>query len=233
MDIDLKSTRLVQVRKTSEGMELIQLIETDRAVPLSQVLEERQIKITKLISFIPRHLVTAKIITLPTTEPLEVKEMIKYEMDGLLPYPLEQLIYDYCILETEETGYSRVMVFIAQKEILENHLALLREEGLEPDMIQVSTVALFNWFLASEGSPDRPTAILNIADGTLDLAISREGRLIFSRGVKVEGEDKDLKLVSETKRSIAIYRKEANGKPISNMVLSGTNNLDSLDHDLT
>lgn len=133
-----------------------------------------------------RHLVTVRIVTLPTHDPAEATRMIQFSAEEYVPYPAEELVIQDVILRREPGGESRVLAVLAHQDVLKAHLAPLRKAGIIPERVLLSTVCIANAVAASAAPVDSPYAIVNLGSSSLEVLVFRQGKLLFCRGVASE-----------------------------------------------
>ena len=92
-----------------------------------------------VISCLPRHLVTIRFLKLPSINEIEIAKMLEFQATRQLPFSKEDVVTGYKIFDLDKDGYSRVMLVIAQKNILDNHFAMLKEAGISPRLVYLST----------------------------------------------------------------------------------------------
>ena len=165
---------------------------------LNSFLKEKGITSDKLIVIIPRHKVSVRYLSLPAVDKKEIKKMVEYELDNLFPYKKEELVVDETIIETSPDGYSQVMLVVAQRQILDGELLLLKEAGIVPDAVELSSVSLFNQLLNVKKDSGN-YLLVNIEDNLSDILLVQEGRLSFSRGVNLKEKEITSELIKEIK----------------------------------
>jgi len=173
----------------------------------------------RLFTCIPRHLVTTRVIDFPSRDEDEIAEMVRLKAPEYVPYSADEIIARHVMLAKEPEGYSRVMVAIVQREIVENHIAVLRDAGIETESVGISTLGLFNAIVHGDGVPEEGcVALVNLGVGGLDVAVARDAELVFTRGVEMrfdceaggEMDDDELREVAlEVHRSLDAYVREA------------------------
>lgn len=138
---------------------------------------------------LPRHEITSRIVTLPSQDIDEIKNMVSLSAEEFVPYSLEEIQISQCILETLPDSQSRVFVAIAHRDLVQEKIEILREIGLEPLGILVSTGLLVN--SAPEilkKSKKAHTLFVHLAIAGIEVAIFDNHTLRFSRGVRMSWE---------------------------------------------
>ena len=154
---------------------------------LKKFIKENKIICENLILGIPRNQITIRYLNLPSVDNKEIKRMVEYELNNLFPYRQDELIYDQVLIATNPEGYSQVMLVACKREVILDELSLLKQAGLTPDSISISTVSLYNQYrqlLKTKRDVDN-CLLINLEDSFLDIIILRQGNLSFSRGVKL------------------------------------------------
>ncbi|MFA5393238.1 MAG: pilus assembly protein PilM [Candidatus Ratteibacteria bacterium] len=230
LDTSKGALRLIQLKRRAKHIELckfiqIPLAEKEKLSELSSILEVNQIRIKTLVLSIPRHLITQKYLILPSSDPNEIQEMVKYQIQSLVPHSKEEIVFNSLIIGEEKEGYSKVMVLIGTQEVIKKHLSFLQIPDLEPDIVQLSSAALANWFFVScrEKFDSKTTLVLNIDSDSLDMAVVHNGKMLFSRGVATKEEALLSDIALETNRTLASFEKET-GKKADQVLLSGERN---------
>ena len=123
--------RLIQVKtlKHEKKISMIKAVEitslTDESIALkiSSLASELEINSRYLILCIPRHFTTTRNLDLPSANPLEIKDMIELQIGKQTPYASDEVIKDYQILGSNADGYSRVLLVIVHRDIVDRYLS--------------------------------------------------------------------------------------------------------------
>jgi len=138
---------------------------------------------------LPRHEITSRIVTLPSQDIEEIKNMVSLSAEEFVPYSLEEIQISQCILETLPDSQSSVFVTIAHRDLIQEKIKILREIGWEPLGILVSTGLLVN--SAPEilkKTKKTHTLFVHLAIAGIEVAIFDNHTLRFSRGVRTSWE---------------------------------------------
>lgn len=120
----------------------------------------------------------ARFAKLPPVEPKKVPDIVKFEAVQQIPFPIEEVEWDYETFTSEETPEVEVGIFAITKGAVQARLNLYGELGLGPDGITISPVAAYNALQYDLGlGPSSPgTIILDIGTTSTDLIIAEGGR---------------------------------------------------------
>ena len=186
---------------------------------LKTLLKKNKIITENITLGIPRTQVSVKYLTLPTLKDKEINRMVEYELNSLFPYKPQDLTYDYAITHKRPDGYSQVMVVAAPRELILNQISTLKLAGLAPDVINISTISLFNQFCAQKREAAN-YLLINFDDAFVEIILITEGKLNFSRGISLKDIIETGDLIKVIEQTITLLRDE--GKLISDIILSGS-----------
>lgn len=122
-------------------------------------------------------------ISVPEMSEEELSESIKFEAEQYVPFDVEDVNIDFQILgPKEEPGQMDVMLVAVKKDIINEYLAVVRDAGLTPVVVDVNAFALGNMYeMNYEIEPDKNIALLNIGASTINLNILKGGISLFTR----------------------------------------------------
>ena len=198
----------------------------DAPARLAQLIRQHKIP-RRVVAAFPREQAITRLMKFPTVDPVELATMFELSGKTQLPYPPEQALADFRVID-EQAGMSLVQVVSCRRDSVERSLALLRQAGLEPELVTLSSWGLLAWYLrlAEESPIQEPAAVVNIDGDRTDLVLIQQGRLIFSRSLSQGAQDwmeeqGISQLVQELERSIASLRKDVPGVEANTVVLTG------------
>jgi len=125
-----------------------------------------RLKTRKVICSLPEVKAFLRIISLPTMAPKEAKEAIKWEIEANIPLTLDQVYYDWQILDKnlmQEKGKMSVLVVAVARSVVDQFHSVLTSAGLEVVGLETESVAQARGLL-SEKDESRTTLIVDIGD---------------------------------------------------------------------
>lgn len=136
--------------------------------------------------------VIARYIDFPKMTLEELHSHLEVEADKYIPFNIKDVILDCQILEEKkEEGKVHVLVVAAKKDAVNHHISILKEAGLDPELLDVDTFAItnaFEHFLGTQ-SQARFHALLEIGAKMTNISILRGARSLFSRVIPIGGTD--------------------------------------------
>jgi type IV pilus assembly protein PilM len=121
----------------------------------------------------------ARFAKLPAVSPREIPNLVKYEVDQQIPFPVDDIEWDYHTFISPESPEVEVGLFAIQKEPLGEYLALVTEKlGTDPYAVTLGPIALYNAFAFDRGIPEKnePFVLLDIGTSTTDLIVAHGPR---------------------------------------------------------
>ncbi|MFG0292255.1 MAG: type IV pilus assembly protein PilM [Phycisphaerales bacterium JB050] len=121
----------------------------------------------------------ARFAKLPPVEPKNVENVVKFEAAQQIPFPIEDVEWDYQLFSSEDSPEVEVGIFAMTREKVQEKLALWGDAGLSPNAITISPIAAFNAIAYDlRFTPETPgTIILDIGTVSTDLIITERGRV--------------------------------------------------------
>lgn len=115
-----------------------------------------------------------------------IKKIIGYEVEPLLPFPLQEAVVDCIVIrEIPEEKSSEVLVAAVQNHFIASHLALFEAAGIQPEKVTLDFFALYGLYQCIPHYSDhqQTVALLEIEADGLRLAYIYQGKLRFIRSL--------------------------------------------------
>ncbi len=127
---------------------------------------------------VPGHMAFARFAKLPPVEPKKIPDIVRFEAVQQIPFPIDEVVWDFQTFVSESSPDVEVGIFAITNERIEDRLHMWSEMGLDPNVVTISPVAVYNAIvydeIFSESTPG--TIILDIGTTSTDLIIAEEGR---------------------------------------------------------
>jgi general secretion pathway protein L len=199
VSVDLGSTALkvVELRGTWKGFEVVKVAERrlptdtgttcppeEMAQALSELLSAHAIKPTHLVSTIPAQATFVRNLLLPFRDPRKIREVLKFEIEPHIPYPVEDVIVDFAKIRNIDTSACEVLAVAVPKKVMAEHLHILELAGLSPEVVDWEVFAELNGYLAWRPSPEsHPVVLVNLGASKTTVKIVQEGSIRFTRSI--------------------------------------------------
>ncbi len=128
--------------------------------------------------------VFSKFVKLPPVDTAKVGQIIEYEARQNVPFPLEEVVWDYQILGTTATGELEVLLVAIKTEVVEGLFRVAEGAGLHLKLVDVSPAALCNAFRYNYGDLEGCTMLLDIGAKTSNLLFFEKGK-VYSRSINI------------------------------------------------
>src|SRR3989441_3885603 len=151
---------------------------------LQEMLAEKGIKAKNVNVCAPGFHVFSKFVKLPPVDPGKVTQIIQYEAQQNVPFPLAEVVWDYQILGTTAGGELEVLLVAIKADIVEGLFRVTETAGLHLQVADVSPAALCNAFRYNYGDLDDCTMLLDIGAKTSNLLFFEKGK-VFSRSINL------------------------------------------------
>jgi type IV pilus assembly protein PilM len=128
--------------------------------------------------------VFSKFVKLPPVDTSKVTQIIQYEAQQNVPFPLEEVVWDYQILGTTATGELEVLLVAIKADIVEGLFRSAEAAGLRLQLVDVSPAALCNAFRFNYSDLDGCSMLLDIGAKTSNLLLFEKGK-VYSRSINI------------------------------------------------
>ena len=126
----------------------------------------------------------SKFVKLPPVDTSKVTQIIQYEAQQNVPFPLEEVVWDYQILGSTPTGELEVLLVAIKEDVVEGLFKTAESAGLRLQIVDVSPAALCNAFRYNYGDLDGCTMLLDIGAKTSNLLFFEKGN-VYARGINI------------------------------------------------
>ncbi len=145
---------------------------------LGQFVSQKKVEGEHCVISVPGNTAFARFAKLPPVEPRKVPDIVKFEAVQQIPFPIEEVEWDYETFEASDSPEIEVGIFAITKERLNQRLALYAELGINADIVTISPLAVFNAlsYDMELGAQSKPLVFLDIGTTATDLIVADEGR---------------------------------------------------------
>jgi type IV pilus assembly protein PilM len=132
----------------------------------------------------PGYQVFSKFVKLPPVDTSKVTQIIQYEAQQNVPFPLDEVVWDYQITGNTPTGELEVFLVAIKADIVEGLFRMADASGLRLQLVDVSPAALCNAFRFNYPDQEGCIMLLDIGAKTSNVLFFEKGKY-SSRGINI------------------------------------------------
>jgi type IV pilus assembly protein PilM len=136
-----------------------------------------------------------RFIKLPPVAREKIFQIVQYEAEQNVPFPIDEVVWDYELTGSGE-GELNVMLVAVKVENIRSLTDCVIAAGMEPQIVDVAPMALYNTVRYNYPSLEGCTMILDIGARSSNLVFMEDDR-IFSRSIPVAGNAITRELANE------------------------------------
>lgn len=130
--------------------------------------------------------VFTRFVRLPSVEPEKVDQIIHFEAQQNVPFPIQEVVWDYQLVGSGDEGQVEVVLVAIKSDLLEGLNASIEAGGVEAEVVDVAPMALYNAFRYNYGDPAGCSLLIDIGAKTTNLIFCEPGK-VFSRSIPIGG----------------------------------------------
>lgn len=251
VDIGIDTIKVVSVSKSGEEFILDVIGETktpnnewqksngkgksfeDMVTALKGLLADLKIRPDQAVACLPEDEIVSRVVQLPPLKESEIRDVLRYEAETFVPYPLDQVSIDYEVIEKDDAERLTVFVIAARNELIKNYISLFKASGLELIALESPAVAMRRMIKIAV-SPVEGIVIVDMGEKYSDIVSFIKGKIYFARSMSVGGESftraisinlgLDMASAEEYKKAYGMKETELEGK-IRNAIIPVFNNV--------
>lgn len=168
---------------------------------IRDLMRQHNIRRAPLLMTISGQAVFPRYVKLPPVTGDKIKQIIRYEAEQNVPFPIDEVVWDYQLMEGDP-GEMNIMLVAVKTETVSRLADCTQAAGLEPEVVDVAPMALYNMVRYNYPELSGCTMVLDIGAKTSNL-IFIEGNRVFSRSIPVAGAAMTQELMKEFNLSFA------------------------------
>lgn len=198
IDIGTYSIKIAELERSLKTFELVSFYEhpivyaeslsgTEAiASTLEKMVDEYGLREGIVYTAIPGSETATRLVELPFGSAKKVDQTLEFEMDGMVPVPLEDTLIDYHIVESTKTE-STCLVSYVKKADLVKFLNIFSGADLDPRFIGCEPVEFGNVMHLGIIQPEGAYALLDVGHTKSNLCIFIGSKLYFARSLSYGG----------------------------------------------
>lgn len=196
--------RLKEFGIKSLGFEGSQDVARERVINrvIQELLAEHPFSSRDVNACAPGFHVFSKFVKLPPVDSSKVTQIIQYEAQQNVPFPLEEVVWDYQILGTSPAGELEVLLVAIKTDVVEGLFRTAEASGFRVQLVDVSPAALCNAFRFNYSDLEGCSMLLDIGAKTSNLLFFDKGK-VYARSINIGANSITQDFASEAKLRFA------------------------------
>jgi type IV pilus assembly protein PilM len=156
---------------------------------LGKFVSRNSLKGSTIVISVPGQASFTRFIKLPPVETRKIPEIVRYEARQQIPFNLEDVVWDYqTIAKPASAGMREVEVgiFAMKKDIVNDYVSDFLAMRVEPDIVQMAPVALYNFLRYEKKEGTGATLLMDVGAENTNLVIA-DGERVWIRNVPIGG----------------------------------------------
>lgn len=135
---------------------------------------------------LPSQSVFARYLSLPGGTPEDLQQIIGFEAQQNIPFPIDEVVWDYQAIGQPVDGKANVVLLAIKTDMLESVNNAVETSGFVPQVIDVAPMATLNAFRYNYPDYEGCTLLVDIGARTTNLIFS-EGGKAYTRSIPIGG----------------------------------------------
>ncbi len=169
---------------------------SDRArVALAKLKADPAYAAEVVVCSLPAAHVATHVVTLPFGDPKRVEQTLPFELEGIIPLDLEEVVFDAHVLSRTPTR-TELLVAVVRRDEIAATLAVLNEAGFDPATLTFSAATLTHLYAEKYFEPrvsiaddDGVEVMVDIGAERTDVLFVHDGKLQFARTLATGGHE--------------------------------------------
>jgi type IV pilus assembly protein PilM len=206
IDVGSSSVKMVHLKEAKGGYQLASLglamlpaeAIVDNAIMdnssivdiVKSLVESQKLKTKNVATSISGHSVIIRKIQLPIMTEEEMEASIQWEAEQYIPFEISEVNLDFQILgpDANDASLMNVILVAAKKEFVNEYVALFKECGLNPQVVDIDCFAVENVYELNYGTnAGEIVALIDMGASSMNVNVLRGGMSVFTRDIQVGG----------------------------------------------
>ncbi len=150
------------------------------------VMKSNGIRPAPLAVALSGQVVFPRFVKLPAVAEDKLLQLVEYEVEQNVPFPMDEIVWNHQYIGDASTGEQSAMIVAAKIESVREVTDQLSVVGIEPDIVDVAPMALYNCLRYNYTELDGCSLLLDIGARSTNLIFIEEDK-IYSRCIPVAG----------------------------------------------
>ena len=198
LDIGSYSIKAVEIINSFSSYRIAEFYEKiipfDDSIPTEQRVVEcmeelfrsNRLEADRIVTAMPGQYTSSRMLTFPFSDSRKIIAAIPFEVEDLVPFHLDEMILEHQVMGQESEG-THVLVVMIQKTFLARYLNQLSQVGIDPRLVDVDSLSLYNLVPHMKMDEDELYGIIDIGHEKTSVCLIENGMLRMFRTLKVGG----------------------------------------------
>ncbi len=219
--LKIRSVGLRPLPSAEDGQGYLQV-----GAALQDELSSQKLRRSKTLVALARNDVEILSLTLPAVKDAELAELVGHSVMRQSPALAEEGIVDFVTISEDPSQPRIVSAAICPAELRTRTIGICESGGITPARLLLRPYALAYWARKSDESEHGVSLLVCRAGDDLDLAIVADGKVTYSRTVRLPAHDEEATilagLTAEIRRTLMVAPKQEGApRPVERIVLFG------------
>jgi len=176
IDPDSNSPLVARIVKSANRYAISELIELPQETEMQAHIQDQTI-----CSVFCQNQTLVRTHEVELVKSKDIEQTLVFEIEPILPYPIETAIFDKVIVEKQKTK-TKLSIFATQKQDVQNHLDACSKRSVKPDYIIPKACALAE-FCKHFFPEEKNVIVLDITDFETTLTFVHNGKPLVARSI--------------------------------------------------
>ena len=153
---------------------------------IREIMKAQGIRPAPLMLSLSGQVVFPRFVKLPAVGREKLLQMVQYEVEQNVPFPIDEIVWNYQFIGDDSSGEQSVMIVAAKVEHVREVTGCVLAAGLEPEIVDVAPMALYNCLRYNYADLAGCTVLLDIGARSTNLVFIEDEK-IYSRCIPVAG----------------------------------------------
>ncbi len=149
---------------------------------LDRLNETMNLRTERCFVSIPPSRVSFRNIEMPFEDAKKIRQTLPYELETLLPYPVEDLVTDF--IATRPNSGKDILSASMEKEAVSRYIRGLNAHALDPELLGIGGLSVVPWLLRQDDTPDH-FLLMNFEEKAMTLFLCGARRVALIRSLNL------------------------------------------------
>jgi len=167
---------------------------------LQRYLNDNNFSKDNVVLALPREKALLKQVEVPAAARENLRKVLEYELGKHIPFPPEEAVFDFQILE-EKAGSLRILLVVVKKDEVDEGLGLFKRMGIRPVAVEIASTASANLFYFDEHPFEaQPQVLIDIGNQFFEFHFFEKGEFKEAFHFLFRDETEKVKEITEAYR---------------------------------